>query len=166
MNRKLVFILFLVIVSGLLVACSSATPTPEPKLKIGVVLDTGGVNDKSFNEYTLNGAREAAIEANLEFSHLPSQSPSDFEKNIESSIAEGADLVITVGFPLGVATAKAARRHPEIEFAILDNAYFPGSGCAEDVQDCYTEEGGLANITSLMFAEDEVASWRVCWPVV
>jgi basic membrane protein A len=157
MSRKLksVFSL-LVAVATLLAACSGPTPAPTPKLKVGVVLDTGGVNDKSFNEYTLKGAREAAAAVGLEFSYLPSQSTSDFEKNIESVIAEGADLVITVGFPLGDATAKAARRHPDIRFAIVDNAYLPGFGCPNTVEDCYTAEGGLSNVTSLMFAEDEV----------
>jgi len=120
------------------------------------VLDTGGVSDKSFNEYTLKGVREAAEAAGLEFSYLPSQSTSEYEKNIESLIAEGTDLVITVGFPLGDATAKAARRHPDTQFAIVDNAYFPGFGCPDTVEDCYTAEGGLSNVTSLMFAEDEV----------
>jgi basic membrane protein A len=146
----------LVAVTILLAACGGPTPTPTPRLKVGVVLDTGGVNDKSFNEYTLKGAREAAAAAGLEFSYLPSQSTNDFEKNIESLIAEGADLVITVGFPLGDATAKAARRHPDIHFAIVDNAYLPGFGCPNTVEDCYTAEGGLSNVTSLMFAEDEV----------
>jgi basic membrane protein A len=140
----------------LLAACGVATPTLAPRLRVGVVLDTGGIQDKSFNEYTLKGSREAAAEAGLDFSYLPSQSTSDYEKNIESLIGEGADLVITVGFPLGDATAKAARRHPEVHFAIVDNAYFPGFGCPESVQDCYTAEGGLSNVTSLMFAEDEV----------
>jgi basic membrane protein A len=158
MNRKLATAIALwVTVSVLLTACGAPTPepTPEPKLRVGVVLDTGGVDDKSFNEYTLKGAQEAAAKADLEVSYLQPQSASDIEKGIESVIAEGADLVITVGFILGDATAKAARRHPDVQFAILDNAYFPGLGCAEDVQDCYTEEGGLANVTSLMFAEDE-----------
>jgi basic membrane protein A len=123
---------------------------------VGAVLDTGGIHDKSFNEYTLKGAREAAAEAGLDFSYLPSQATGDYEKNIESLIGEGSDLVITVGFPLGDATAKAARRHPEVRFAIVDNAYFPGFGCPESVKDCYTPEGGLPNVTSLMFAEDEV----------
>ena len=156
MNRKLVAAIALwVTVSVLLTACGGATPTPAPKLKVGVVLDTGDVNDKSYAEYTLKGAREAAAKADLELSYLSSPSASDFEKGIESVIAEGADLVITVGFMLADATAKAARRHPDVQFAILGNAYFPGLGCPEDVQDCYTEEGGLANVTSLMFAEDE-----------
>ncbi len=157
MNRILRLALTsLVTISALLAACGGATPTPVPTLKVGVVLDTGGVEDKSFNEYTIKGARDAAAAAGLEFSFLPSQSISDFEKNIESLIAEGTDLVITVGFPLGDATAKAARRHPDVQFAIIDNAYFPGVGCPDTVEDCYTAEGGLSNVTSLMFAEDEL----------
>jgi basic membrane protein A len=155
-NRLVRHISLLVTLAILLGACGSTTATPSPKPKVGVVLDTGGVNDKSFNEYTLKGVREAAGAAGLEFSYLPSQSTNDFDKNIESLIAEGADLVVTVGFPLGDATAKAARRHPDVYFAIVDNAYFPGVGCPNTVADCYSSEGGLSNVTSLMFAEDEV----------
>jgi basic membrane protein A len=157
MTRRFAVVLaLLTITSVLLAACGVPTPTPTTKLKVGVVLDTGGIDDKSFNEYTLKGARDAATTAGLEFSYLPSQSTSDFEKNIESLIAEGADLVITVGFPLGDATAKAAQRHPEVHFVIVDNAYYPGLGCPSTVKDCYTEAGGLSNVTSLMFAEDEL----------
>ena len=158
MNKKFLFLLLLLfIISFLLIACDGSVSTPTPKLKVGVVVDTGGVDDKSFNEYTVRGVREATEKTGLDFSYLLSQSTTDFEKNIESLIADGADLVITVGFPLGDATAKAARRHSDVQFAILDNAYYPGFGCPETVEDCYTAEGGLANVTSLMFAEDEVA---------
>ena len=157
MTRRLPYVLaLLMITSVLLAACGAPTPSPSPKLTVGVVLDTGGIDDKSFNEYTLKGARDAAAMAGLEFSYLPSQSTSDFEKNIESLIGEGANLVITVGFPLGDATAKAAQRHPEVHFVIVDHAYNPGFGCPDTVEDCYTEAGGLSNVTSLMFAEDEL----------
>ena len=157
MTRRLPFVLALLMITSLLLAaCGAPTPSSVPKLKVGVVLDTGGIEDKSFNEYTLKGARDAAAKAGLEFSYLPSQSTSDFEKNIESLIAEGADMVITVGFPLGDATAKAAQRHPDIHFVIVDHAYYPGFGCPNTVEDCYTEAGGLVNVTSLMFAEDEL----------
>jgi basic membrane protein A len=57
---------------------------------------------------------------------------------------------------MGDATAAAARANPDVKFAIVDVSYFPGAGCDESVEDCYTEEGGLQNVTSLMFAEDEV----------
>jgi basic membrane protein A len=58
---------------------------------------------------------------------------------------------------MGDATARAARTHPDTWFAIVDNSYTPGFGCPETAKDCYTEEVGLSRVTSLMFAEDEVA---------
>jgi len=139
-----------------LAACAPSTPTPAPKLKVGLVIDSGSENDRSFNEYTLKGAREAAETAGLDFQFLSPQSTSDYEVGVQRLIDEGSDLIITVGFRMGDVTAKAARQHPNLRFVILDNAYFPGAGCADTVTDCYTEEGGLSNVTSLMFAEDEI----------
>jgi basic membrane protein A and related proteins len=139
-----------------LAACGrAAAPTPAPeKLKIGVVLDHATENDKGFNQYSLAGARRAAEAVGLELTYLAA---TDYENSVQAVIDEGANLVLTVGFLLGDATAKAAREHPEIKFAIVDNAYSPGFGCPDTVKDCYSQEGGLSNVTSLMFAEDEVA---------
>lgn len=128
---------------------------PEGLGKVCAVLDTGGENDRSFNEFTLKGAREAAEEVGLEFAHIVSESASDYETNIRNFINEGCGLLVTVGFLMGDATAAAARDNPDVQFAIVDYAYFPGtSGCPEDASDCYAED--LPNVTSLMFAEDEV----------
>src|SRR5919197_645625 len=139
-----------------MVACSPAPAAPAPKLKVGLVVDSGTENDKSFNEYTLKGARETASAAGLDFFYRTSQSDLDYEQHVEGLVSQGANLVITVGFRMGDATAKAARRHPNVKFAIVDVPYFPGAGCAETATDCYTAEGGLTNVTSLTFAENEV----------
>jgi basic membrane lipoprotein Med (substrate-binding protein (PBP1-ABC) superfamily) len=156
-NKKLVMLLTLLIALAIiLTACGgAAAPTPAPKkIKIGLVLDHAAENDKGFNQYSLAGARKAAEAAGLELTYLAA---TDYESSIQDVINEGANLVLTVGFLLGDATAKAARAHPEIKFAIVDNAYSPGFGCPDTVKDCYSQEGGLSNVTSLMFAEDEVA---------
>ena len=53
---------------------------------------------------------------------------------------------------------KKAKEYPNIKFAIIDNAYFPtkdSPSCDDTVKDCYAD-GGLTNVTSLMFQEDEV----------
>ena len=55
--------------------------------------------------------------------------------------AEGYNVIITVGSPMGDATALKAKQYPNIKFAIVDNSY---------------AISGLANVTSLMFAEDQV----------
>ncbi len=72
---------------------------------------------------------------------LESRQPSDYEMNIDALAAEGYNVIITVGSPMGDATALKAKQYPDIKFAIVDNAY---------------AISGLANVTSLMFAEDQV----------
>jgi basic membrane protein A and related proteins len=142
----------------ILVACTpsaSNTPTGEAsasaveKQTVGVVLDTGGENDKSFNEYTLKGAKAGAEAAGLGFAYVTSAGSSDYEKNIETQISEGADLIVTVGFLMGDATAAMAKKYPDTPFVIIDYAYAPG----KDGKDPYTTD--LKNVTSLMFAEDQ-----------
>lgn len=141
-----------------LFGCEKEAPVPEEKvLKVGMVLDTGGDSDHGFNEYSLRGARDSAEKQGLEFSYLTSESSSIYERNIDQAIEGGADLVFTVGFWLANATAKAAIKYPDRHFAIMDYAYYPGQGCPESVESCYTSEGGLPNVTSLMFSEDQAA---------
>jgi basic membrane protein A and related proteins len=128
----------------------SAAPSASAEtVTVGVVLDTGGENDKSFNEYTIKGAREGAEAAGLGFSYVSSTASSDYEKNIETQISEGADLVVTVGFLMGDATAAMAKKYPNTKFVIIDYAYKPG----DDGVDPYQSD--LKNVTSLMFAEDQ-----------
>jgi len=143
------FIATIMIVSILLAACDT-----EDQKKVCAVLDTGGENDRSFNEFTLKGARDAAEEFDLEFAHIVSEAETDYEKNVNNFVEEGCDMIITVGFLMGDVTAAAARANPEVEFAIVDVSYFPGFGCDESLSDCYAED--LSNVTSLMFQEDEV----------
>jgi len=155
--RAAVGVLALAILAGCAAGVPSATPSPAP-LNVGVLLDSGSENDRSFNEYTLKGAREAAEETGFAFEYRVPLSADDYDSALEALIAEVQPaLVITVGFRMGDATARSARRHSDVRFAIVDNAYSPGAGCAETVEDCYSAEGGLSNVTSLMSAEDEAA---------
>jgi basic membrane protein A and related proteins len=149
--------LFAILLMAILTSCSNPTPTqtPQPKLKVGVVTDTGNVNDKQFNQYTVAGAQQAAQEAGLEFTYLVPDSMNDYEAKIDKLASGGANLIVTVGFRMGVATTKAARSYPNIKFVILDTAFSPGTGCASTVTDCYSAEGGLTNVTSLLFEEDQ-----------
>lgn len=148
-KRSHFMIVAVLVLSMLLAACGA-----EEGGKVCAVLDTGGENDRSFNEFTLKGARDAAEAEGLEFAHIVSEAETDYEKNIQNFIDEGCNLIITVGFLMGDVTAAAARANPDVHFAIVDVEYFPGAGCDASLADCYEED--LANVTSLMFAEDEV----------
>src|SRR5512136_2600234 len=157
--RKSVFALIalLLVVSMALAACGGAAAPAGAKMKVGLVTDVGGVNDKSFNQSAWAGAQKGATEFGYDVKYIESKQPTDYEKNIDQFATEKYDVIITVGFLMGDATAVKALQYPNIKFAIIDNAYFPTKGvkyCDDTKKDCYAES--LKNVTSLMFQEDQV----------
>jgi basic membrane protein A len=156
MTKKFSFLLVMVLlISVVLTACSSATTT---KLKVGLVTDTGGVNDKSFNQSAWAGVQKAAAEFGYDAKFIESKQTTDYETNIDAFATQNYDVIVTVGFLMGDATASKAKQYPKIKFAIIDNSYFPTKGvayCDDTIKDCY-KDGGLTNVTSLMFQEDQV----------
>jgi basic membrane protein A len=156
--RKSLFALLavLVIASLALSACGGATG--GGKIKVGLVTDVGGVNDKSFNQSAWAGAQKGTKEFGYDVKYIESKQPTDYEKNIDQFATEGYQYIITVGFLMGDATAAKAVQYPKIKFAIIDNQYYPTKGakpCDDTKKDCYVD-GGLTNVTSLMFQEDQV----------
>lgn len=156
MSKKLFSIVAILMIAAMvLTACKGAGSSD---LKVGLVTDVGGVNDKSFNQSAWAGVQKAAAEFGFEANYIESKQPTDYEKNIDQFATEDYDVIITVGFLMGDSTAVKARQYPEIKFGIIDNSYFPTEGsvaCGADVTDCY-DDGGLKNVTSLMFQEDQV----------
>jgi len=137
--RKSIFslIALLVILSLVMAACGgAATPAPEQPaaeqpaaeegaLKVCQVTDTGGIDDKSFNATAWKGVEDAMNELGVEGKYLESQQQTDYDKNITQFLQEDCDLIITVGFLLGDATAKYAGENPDVPFTIVDFAYDP-----------------------------------------
>ncbi len=105
------------------VAATSLTASAAGKFKACVVTDTGGINDKSFNASAWAGLKDAAKEdSNIVPSYLSSTSSSDYAPNIQSFISKGCGIIVTVGFLMDSATAKAADANPNQKFAIVDDA--------------------------------------------
>jgi basic membrane protein A len=114
-------------------------------LKVGLVTDVGGVNDKSFNQSSWKGVQDAMKEFGIEGRFVESKQPTDYEKNIDQFVNEGYNPIITVGFLMGDATRVKAKQYPHVRFLIIDFAY---------KEDEYQKD--LQNVTSLTFREDEV----------
>ncbi len=111
-------------------------------VKIGMVTDVGGVNDKSFNQTSWEGLQALAAEdSSFEVNYLESKTEADYQTNINTFIDEGYDLIICVGYMLADATRAAAEANPEQKFAIIDD-----SSCAD-----------LPNVACLMFAQEQAS---------
>jgi basic membrane protein A and related proteins len=112
------------------------------------VTDTGGVDDRSFNQTAFQGLEDAAAELDFEPNYLESTSEADFAPNIEELMAQECTMIVTVGFLLGDATAEAAEANSDQLFAIVDN----------DLFDVATEQNrDYDNVAELVFATDEAA---------
>jgi basic membrane protein A and related proteins len=112
------------------------------------VTDTGGVDDRSFNQTAFKGLEDAAAELDFEPSYLESSSEADFAPNIQALMDQDCNLVVTVGFLLGDATAEAAEANPDQLFAIVDNDLF-------DVD--AEEDRNYDNVAELVFSTDQAA---------
>ena len=112
------------------------------------VTDTGGVDDRSFNQTAYAGIQQAADEIGFEPTVQESESEADFAPNIQSLLDAECDLIVTVGFLLGDATATAAEENPDQDFAIVDYDYSVEAGDSADEFD---------NVSELSFSTDQAA---------
>ena len=101
------------------------------------VTDTGGVDDKGFNQIAYEGLLQAADSLGVTTEVLESTSDADYAPNLQSFIDKGCNIIVTVGFLLADATKVAAEANPTVQFAIVDS------------------NTSAANVQGLTFATDQ-----------
>jgi basic membrane protein A and related proteins len=109
---------------------SSPTEAAEqyPDFKACMVSDSGGFDDKSFNQTSHDGL-EAAVETHgVQTAEVESNDPSQFGDNIQSMVDEGCNEITTVGFLLAEDTLASAKKNKNVDYAIVDFAYFDEQG--------------------------------------
>src|SRR5215211_9398792 len=100
---------------------SGASSTPaKKKVKIGVVTDIGGLNDRSFNALAYKGLKQAKSELGADIRVLISKANSDYVPNLSTLARQKYDLIVANGFLMADATDKVARNFPTVNFAIID----------------------------------------------
>jgi basic membrane protein A len=152
--KKLYSVIALLIVASLaLSACGGAASG----FKVAQVTDLGGIDDKSFNAGAYAGIEKAVADLGIEGKYLESTQQSDYNKNIQQLIDEETDLIVTVGFLLGVDTATSAKANPETKFAIVDYSYPDCFGDPADEGKTCGSTTELANVMGLTFGTDQAA---------
>ncbi|MDV7196036.1 BMP family ABC transporter substrate-binding protein [Rhodococcus kroppenstedtii] len=86
-----------------------------------MVSDSGGFDDRSFNQLSFEGMQKASEDAGLEPITVQSNSPTDYTPNLNNLVDQGCGLIVTVGFALADATKQAAEQNPDVNFAIVDD---------------------------------------------
>lgn len=119
----------------LLVFCLIVSQFANANLKIGLVLDKGGKDDKSFNSAAYAGAKRAEKELGIELKYVEATDNNSLETLHRNFAQKKYDLIIGIGFAQSDALKKTAALFPETKFAIVD-----GEVTAKNVRSLLFEE--------------------------
>ncbi|HCQ64289.1 MAG TPA: BMP family ABC transporter substrate-binding protein [Rhodobacteraceae bacterium] len=110
---------------GLAAAMVAGSVTAASAFTACQVTDTGGIDDAGFNQTAWKGVEDTMAAHGIDGRFLESQAESDYEANLNSLLGGACDVIITVGFLMGDATAASAAANPDQKFSIVDFAYDP-----------------------------------------
>ncbi len=116
---------------------STVEQTAKKQFTVGIVYDTAGRGDKSFNDGAARGIIQAEKELDIKAYQIDSRNANDYESNILSLIQKDVDLLIVVGITAKKAVEKMAKEYPNQKFVYVD------------------AHVDLPNVRSLVFEEQE-----------
>ncbi|MGL4653704.1 BMP family lipoprotein [Cetobacterium sp.] len=128
MRKIVTFVMSMMLAIGLFAA--------KP-LRVGIVLSTGGLGDKSFNDAAYRGLEQAQKDLGIEFKYVEPASPAEDEEFLREYAEAGYDLIIATGFQMTESARTVAADYQDVKFLMID-----------DVVD-------LPNVKSLVFKEEE-----------
>ena len=113
--------LVVAIAAASLMATMAVTPAANAatKQKVCVALDTGGINDKSFNELSYAGAKAAkkkGYASSVEY--LPAGK--SYDENVKKFVDKKCTVIVGVGYALGDAVTASAKANPGIKYIMVD----------------------------------------------
>lgn len=92
--------------------------------KVAMVTDTGGVDDKSFNQSAWEGltkfGKDNSLTENEGFKYLQSSKQADYQPNLQQLARDNFDLIYGIGFLMGEDIQKVAEQFPDNNFALVD----------------------------------------------
>ncbi len=122
---------------GGLTACGNSVGPQKKVLNIGLLLGSGGLGDRSFNDSAYSGLLESQKKHNIRFETV---SFSDNDSNLgalRNFARNGYDLIIGVAFENLNSVVTVAKEFPDSKFAIID------------------AEANAGNVASIVYREQE-----------
>lgn len=113
---------------------SSAASTKASSFTLGIVADTGGLNDHGFNHLAYEGSLEAVAKLGIKKQVLQAQSSADYVPFLTEEARAGDNLVVAVGFDFITALGQVAKEFPKTKFAIIDTPASAIAGKPKNVE--------------------------------
>src|SRR6187399_963547 len=136
--KLLALVVLLSVVVLMMSACGQGYASQDSsKIRVGIVFDIGGKDDRSFNAAAWQGVQRAAKDLPIVLRDIEPGTPNAIEPAMRAFAERGYDLIIGVGFAQAPIMEQVAKDYPNIHFAIIDGV------------------SDLPNVASLVFKEHE-----------
>ncbi len=144
-HRTYLPVLLIVAVALLISSCAERTEAKREgcKIRVGIVFDIGGKNDRSFNAAAWEGVKRAQQDLDICLYDVEPGNPTSIEPAMRAFAEKNFDLIIGVGFAQGPIMQKVALDYPDIKFAIVDGVIVDSDGKP------------VPNVADLVFREHE-----------
>jgi basic membrane protein A len=144
--RHSLLFLAVVLATAFTSACTQRTEARREgcQIKVGIVFDIGGKNDRSFNAAAWEGVKRAEKDLPICLYDVEPGNPTSIEPAMRAFAEKNFDLIVGIGFAQGPIMQKVATDYPNIKFAIIDGVIFEGD-----------RKTPKQNVASLVFREHE-----------
>ena len=138
-------LLFILPIIFAAISCGTRTEAQKQcQIRVGIVFDIGGKNDRSFNAAAWEGVQRAEKDLPICLYDVEPGNPTSIEPAMRAFAEKNFDLIIGIGFAQGPIMEKVASDYPNIKFAIVDGVIFESDG-----------KTPKKNVASLVFREHE-----------
>src|SRR5438445_11138507 len=144
-HRNFLWVIVIVVASLFGSSCTQRTEARREgcKIRVGIVFDIGGKNDRSFNAAAWEGVKRAQNDLDICLYDVEPGNPTSIEPAMRAFAEKNFDLIIGVGFAQGPIMQKVAADYPNIKFAIVDGVIVDSDGKP------------IPNVADLVFREHE-----------
>ncbi len=129
---------------------SRAGTDDKSKVRVGIVFDIGGKDDRSFNAAAWEGVKRAAHDLPIVLRDVEPGDPTSIEPAMRAFAERGYDLIIGVGFAQAPIMQDVAADYPNMKFAIIDGVIFKKDAQGKPIEGQFAD-----NVASLVFKEHE-----------
>lgn len=145
-NRKIIGLTLLSLSVLTLTACGNRSDKSANKsdIKVAMVTNQGGVDDKSFNQSAWEGLQKWGKKKGLTkgngFDYFQSSNESDHANNLDTAASSGYNLIFGIGFGIHDTIEKVSENNKDVKYVIVDDII-----------------KGKENVASVTFADNEAA---------
>lgn len=150
-KKSIALVLTSLMLTGLMVGCGSGTSSQKSSLKVGMVTDSGTIDDKSFNQGSWEGILKAKKDLGIAEKYLQpnGQTTADLTARIKDLYDGGFKFIVTPGFKFEQAIFESQEKYKDAKFVLIDGS--PNNGLEADKK----QEKVAGNTVAVFFAEDQ-----------